>query len=457
MRFLNLTRGNEIGANSYYLEHQGSGVVLDAGMHPKLDGHAALPALDALHRLPVQAVFVSHAHHDHTGSLPLLMDRFPDTPVFVSEGTYFLADALLHNSVNVMKKQRVEAGITDYPLYTHRDIARHVQRWQACRLETDWSPRGYPMAGHGNEPVTFRFHHAGHILGSVAVRLNLHRRTVLYTGDINLTPQTLMTPADLPDGSPDVLVIETTRGAQPGGTPRETVEHQFLAALQEVFDRGGAVLIPIFAMGKTQEILALLHQAMRRGEIPDHPLHIGGLGKSFSQIYDQLAHALPRRMPHLSLFEDIHPQILDWKTIERFKPKASHIYLLPSGMMTANTTSNRLARHFLSREEHAVFFVGYTDPDSPAGKLRATPPGASVLIDRQAGEQRVRCPVRHFDFTSHAQREDLLTLILRLQPRHCLLVHGDEPALHWFRGQLAAQAPRIQVHIPAPGAWLDLD
>lgn len=455
---LNLTRGNEIGANSYYLRNGDTGVVLDAGMHPKHDGYDALPDLPLLDDLPVDAIFISHAHHDHTGALPLLMERHLDTPVFLSEPTYFLADPLLHNSCNVMKRQRTEAGIQEYPLYSHRDVQTAVKRWQACHFESDWSLRGYPLSGHADEPNSFRLHHAGHILGSAAVRLNLDGFSTLYTGDLNLKDQTLMTAADIPDGPVDLLIVETTRGNHPTPTAysRPGVESELIQAIQNTFERDGSVLIPIFAMGKTQELLTVLFRAQRRGEIPDEPLHIGGLGKVFSQVYDRLAASAIRAQPDLSIFEDIRPQIFDWKMANRFKPQRGRIYLLPSGMMTPQTTSNRLARHFLNDERHSIFFVGYTDPDSPAGKLRATPPGEDVRLNRDDGDQTVRCEVRHFDFTSHANREDILDFILRIQPRHCALVHGDPEALEWFHGQLREKAPGIHAFIPEPGAEVAL-
>jgi Cft2 family RNA processing exonuclease len=450
---LNLTRRNEIGANCYYINHQDTGVVLDAGMHPKLDGYKALPDLERLDDLPVDGIFVSHAHHDHTGALPLLMERHLDTPVFMSEATYFLADPLLHNSANVMKRQRMEAGISEYPLYTHRDIQSAVKRWRACHLETDWSLRGYPLSGHEAEAYRFRLHHAGHILGSAAVRLDLDGFSVLYSGDLNLKDQTLMTAAEIPDDPVDLLIMETTRGAAPtpGDYSRAAMESRLIRAIQDTFDRGGSVMIPIFAMGKTQELLAVLHRAQRRGEIPAEPIHIGGLGKVFSQVYDRLASSSVRAQPDLSIFEDIRPQIFDWKKAAHFKPQRGKIYLLPSGMMTPQTTSNRLAKHFLNDERHSIFFVGYTDPDSPAGHLRATAPGEEVQLNRDDGPQTVRCEVRHFDFTSHALREDMLEFILRLNPRMCALVHGDPEASEWFRDQLLDKAPKMNTFLPEPG------
>ncbi|MGF1679142.1 MAG: MBL fold metallo-hydrolase [Candidatus Methylacidiphilales bacterium] len=452
-RFINLSRYNEIGANSYYVEDQGYGFLLDAGMHPKHDGYAATPDLARIDQEPLSGIFLSHAHHDHTGAIPLAQERHPEVPVFMSEPTTFLADPLLHNSVNVMKRQRVERGIRECPLYTHSMVQAHTRRWHACHLNQWWSLDGHPLSSPKKESHRFRLHHAGHILGSVAVECQIGKQRLLYTGDINFNDQTIIKKAHLPTEEIDILVIETTRGAQSSksGYSRSDEENRLLHDIRATFERGGAVLMPIFAMGKTQELLTFLHQLRNRGEIPDNPLFIGGLGKVFSQVYDRWA------QQKISIFEDIRPQVLDWKELDRFKPKAGHLYLLPSGMMTEMTTSNRLARSFLSDPRHSILFVGYTDPDSPAGRLRKTEDGQSVTLNTHDGPQRVRCTINHYDFTSHAQREDLVRFISEVNPRICFLVHGDRPALDWFQNELTTSCPRIRTIIPEPGIEYSLN
>src|SRR5271170_613960 len=184
MIFTNLTRDNEIGANSYLLDFDS-----------------------------VDTILVSHAHHDHTGALPLLMRDHPGARVYLSEATYFLAEPLLHNSVQVMLRQKAEKGVAEYPLFTHRELDQLVKVWQACGLERAWSPRGYPDPD--NEALTFTFHDAGHILGSTGTALNHRGRTIFYTGDVNFAEQTLLRAAEFPREPIDILITETTRGSQP--------------------------------------------------------------------------------------------------------------------------------------------------------------------------------------------------------------------------------------------------
>ncbi len=448
--FVNLNRQNDIGSNAYYLNFGNKGIVLDAGMHPKKDGYEATPHLDSLTRAPVDAIFISHAHHDHVGALPLLAQYAPEASIFMSDPTYFLADTLLHNSVNVMKRVREEADIPEYPLYSHQDVNAATKRWQACHLGERWSIEGFPS--DRAEEISFKFHNAGHILGSIAIEIEARGLRILYTGDINLRQQTLLKPASLPDSDIDVLIIETTRGSQP--TDRTKTRHQvsedFLAAINATFSRGGCVMVPIFAMGKTQEILTLLFDAKNEGRIPDETHYIGGLGRNFSLIYDRQSGHSDRLRQNLHLLNDISPEVFDVKKAERTTPKRGQIYLLPSGMMTQYTTSNRFSQHFLPRDDCSIFFVGYTDPDSPAGKLRNTTRGNEVLVNKNLGPQPANCEVQHFDFTSHAWREDLLEYILKLSPKQCILVHGDPDATLWFEQQIKSKSPSIQVVIPPP-------
>ena len=132
MKFINLTRQTEIGANSYYLETGEHRLVLDCGMHPKNEGEAALPDFKPIGGQRLDAIIISHAHQDHIGTLPVLMRGHPAARVFMTEATGEIGNILLHNSVNVMTRQREELGATLYPLFTHREADRASDQWQFC-------------------------------------------------------------------------------------------------------------------------------------------------------------------------------------------------------------------------------------------------------------------------------------------------------------------------------------
>lgn len=458
MKFLNLTRATEIGANSYHLEAAGHGVVLDCGMHPKREGEEALPNLGLLAGRPVDGVIISHAHLDHIGSLPVLMRRHPRAPVFMNEATAEIADTLLHNSVNVMMRQREELRLAAYPLFTHGETNHATDSWHHCPMRQPWTLAGERATASDEAPMTFEFFEAGHVLGASGVLIRAEGRTVFYTGDINFENQTIARGAEFPESGIDVLVIETTRGdyATPPEFTRAAEEARFASALAEVFAGGGCVLVPVFALGKTQEVLAMLHQAQRRGALSPVPIYIGGLSTKMTEIYDRRARTSARLLPKLQLMQEIEPQVLNGRNIDEAPARPGRIYALSSGMMTPKTLSNTFARRLLEDPRHAIFFVGYADPESPAGILQRSPLGAEVALDPDEPTQPRRCRIEQFQFSAHGTRESILAYIKRVAPRKVLLVHGDVPAVEWFRAQLATELPASEVIVPPPGEAIEI-
>jgi Cft2 family RNA processing exonuclease len=453
LKFTNLTRQTEIGANSYYIETAGKRLVLDSGMHPKNEGDKALPlpfgdrALDA--------ILISHAHQDHIGTLPVLMRRQPRAPVFMTEATSDIGRALLHNSVNVMTRQREELGATMYPLFTHRETDRASDQWHLCPMRQPLTVSG--ERARPNDPITFEFWEAGHVLGSAGILLRSEGRTIFYTGDVNFDDQTIMQGAVFPDAKIDTLIMETTRGDSPlpPNFSRAGEEKRLCEAIESAFSRDGCVLIPVFAIGKTQELLAILHR-LRREKSLDFPIYIGGLSSKMTDIYDRRARMTRRQLPRLQLMEDVAPFILNGQTIGDAPARAGRVYALSSGMMTPKTLSNIFARRVLSNPRHSIFFVGYADPASPAGILKTAQTGDHVLLDPEESALELRCHIEQFQFSAHASRESLIAFATKLAPKKIVLVHGDLPAVEWMRTKLMADLPNCEVIVPPPGVEIEL-
>ncbi|HTL78983.1 MAG TPA: MBL fold metallo-hydrolase, partial [Candidatus Babeliales bacterium] len=317
MKFINLTRHTEIGANSYYLEIGRHRLLLDCGMHPKLTGEDAAPNFKAIGDRDIEAILISHAHQDHIGTLALAMRRFPRARVFMTEATADVGSVLLHNSVNVMTRQREEIGEMSYPLFTHREIDRASERWRWCPTRQRISIAGERVAPREKETLTFEFFDAGHVLGSTGVMLRAEGKTVFYTGDVNFDDQTIMQAAAFPEEKPDVLIMECTRGdhATSKSWTRAGEEQRLAEALAAAFERDACVLIPVFALGKTQEVLAMLHKFYRQRLLPEFPIYIGGLSSKFTDIYDRRTHTTRRQLPRLKLMREVAPFILNDETV----------------------------------------------------------------------------------------------------------------------------------------------
>ena len=122
MRIINLNPDTDIGASSWFVDFEGSKLLMDAGVHPKRDGLEGLPLYDVVRNEEIDAIAISHCHHDHVGSLPVAQRYFSRAHVLMTELSYFIVERVLHNSVNVMKRQRDELGIKEYPLFTHEEV-----------------------------------------------------------------------------------------------------------------------------------------------------------------------------------------------------------------------------------------------------------------------------------------------------------------------------------------------
>jgi Cft2 family RNA processing exonuclease len=461
LKFINLTRHTEIGANSYYLELGPHRLVLDCGMHPKNLGEEALPNFKAIADREIEAILISHAHQDHIGTLPVLMRRFPTAQIFMTEATADIGNVLLHNSVNVMTRQREDVGRAVaglYPLFTHRETDRAAERWRWCPLRQSISISGERTVKFDKGGLTFEFFDAGHVLGSTGILITAEDRTVFYTGDVNFDDQTIMGGATFPEEKIDVLIMECTRGdhAKPAGWTRAVEERRLAEAIASAFEQRSCVLIPVFALGKTQEILAMLYKFRRERLLPEFPIYIGGLSSKMTDIYDRRANMTRRQLPRLQLMREAAPFVLNEETVRDAPLRPGRLYLLSSGMMTPKTLSNVLARRLIENPQHSIFFVGYADPESPAGRLRNASTNTEVVLDPDKPAQRLRCNIEEFQFSAHATREALIGYAKRLAPPKIVLVHGDPSAVEWMRSTLSVELPQSQIFVPPPGAELEL-
>lgn len=449
--FQSLTRRAEIGANSYVLDTGMARIVLDSGMHPKEKAYEAIPDLSLSPDGSIDAVVVTHSHLDHVGSLPVLMRRNQRAPAYMTPVTAELADALLHNSVNVMSSQREQDGIKEYPLFTHRELDGLIRRW-----EVRTPGHSFELAETG---VRAEFFDAGHLPGSVGVRLNVDGLKIFYTGDVHFEDQTILMAADFPNDPVDVLVLECTRGFLERNPEysRKAESERFAAMITRALQRGGSVLVPVFALGKTQEILMMMHELKGQGLIPDRtPVHIGGLSTRMTQIVDRHTNETRRRHAGFRLLESMNGLVKSKKGERISTSQPGRIYALSSGMMSEHTVSNDFAYHFISNPKNALCFVGYADPDSPAGQILASTHGSPIKLARDHPPVQLNCEFSQFDFSGHAPRNELVDYARRVNPRKILLVHGDGPALDWMAKALSLGLPECEIIIPLPGEKIPL-
>jgi Cft2 family RNA processing exonuclease len=374
------------------------------------------------------------------------------------EQSYFIVERVLHNSVNVMTRQRDERGIKEYPLFTHDEVDEIAPVFQAFRYNRQIEWAAYTKTRAGFASPTLEFFDAGHTLGSAGMLLRGQKETLFYTGDVCFHDQTLLRAARFEDVKADVLIMETTRGNRvtPSGFTRAAEIDRLTLAIQSALKRRGCVLIPSFALGRTQEILALLALLMREGKLKPQPIYIGGLGRVFTEIYDLEAHRTHRQHTNLQLHEAHNLIVLEKGQGEKMKLGGGRIFVLTSGMMAENTAAHDLAARMIGDERQSIFFVGYADPETPGGRLKAAHPGETFGFSPGAGHVTRRCDVQDFDLTAHANRGDLLDFVGLVSPRAVLLGHGDESSRAWFEDQIRTRHPKIKIIQPQPGKVVDV-
>src|SRR5271169_6119307 len=439
----NLNPDTDIGASAWLVEIDEHRILLDAGMHPKREGREGLPLYSAAKNNDVDAIAISHCHHDHVGALPVACRRFPKAHVLMTELSYFIVERVLHNSVNVMTRQRDELGIKEYPLYTHDEVDDIASQFQGFKYNREIEWAAFHKSRAGLSSPTLEFFDAGHTLGSAGILIRGKRETLFYTGDVCFHDQTILRAARFEDVKADVLIMETTRGNRvtPPGFSRESEIERLVAALHHALKRKGCVLIPSFALGRTQEMLALLALLMRAGKLKPQPIYIGGLGRVFTEIYDLEAHRTHRQHTNLQLHEALELIVLEKGQAEKMKLSGGKIFVITAGMMSENTTAHDLAMRMIGDERQSIFFVGYADPDTPAGRLKAAKRGEMFVFSPSAGRVAKKCDMQDFDLTAHANRGDLLEFVGQVSPRVILLGHGDDSARRWFGEQIHSRWP----------------
>ena len=428
IEFTALGGSGEVGASSHLIAGDGLHILLDCGMHPKKEGPEATPELSLLRRSP-DAVLVSHGHIDHSGCVPYLLKNFPNAVPYATAPTVTIMDRMLHNSVAVMERISVERGVPGYPLYTHNDVDYEIQR--AYGLEY-----GQEFALHCRSASRASFHPAGHVLGSACILVDFDGHSVFYTGDVCSADQELMQGYSFNHGATvDTLIIESTYGATPHAADVSAEEEiaRFAREASKVIAEGGSVLVPSFALGRTQEVLNIVNRLQEQGDLPPVKVYASGLGRAIYEVYGRYEHYLrpDADLVPLERFKRIGDV---WERgIVRELLSEPCIIVATSGMMIENTPSAMIAQEMVRHLDHGIFFVGYLDPDTLGHKLRTAEKGAALTFELGARPVKVQLEnIQRFHFSGHAPREALLDIAKRLEPKNILFVHGDPPAIEWM-------------------------
>jgi Cft2 family RNA processing exonuclease len=446
MKLTDLNRDGGIGANSLFVQLGDLNILVDCGLHPKRVGRVAAPELRGLRNLTLDLIIITHCHLDHIGSLPVVMREHPNTPVIMTTSSRMLVERMLHNSANVMMRQREEDHIPDYPLFTHEEIDRCAQRLTGL-------PFGHAKHFRGaRDDIEIILHPAGHVAGAAGVEIRHKHRHIFFTGDVLFEPQRTLAAAKFPAGHFDTLIMETTRGAteRPVGKERVHEISRLITSINDTVQRGGSILIPVFALGRMQEVLSIFHDARKFGRMVECPIFASGLGVDLADYFDEIARKTKHVQFSRTILKELRVKPTPRKIATGEDAQENAIYLVSSGMMVENTPSYALASGLIQHARNTIAFVGYCDPDTPGGQLLAAKPGDDFLFEAAHVKAKIKARVERFELSGHADRHELVEFAVQSAARSIVLTHGDPPARAWFAQQLAEQMPTARVLDPVP-------
>jgi putative mRNA 3-end processing factor len=419
----------EVGRSCIELQTQGDRFLLDCGLKFHEAGFD-YPAkvFEVRH---VNGVFLSHAHLDHSGGLPFFEHYRMICPIFCTQETREITQILLKDSHKIARIKHLHEAFSNLELKQVYKSMKDV----VCNKEEQF--RG----------IKYNFLNAGHIPGSASIKVTAEGITVLYTGDYNTRRTQLMQEADPHTwGHVDVLITECTYGNRQLPS-RDSLEEEFLDHVAAVLKRGGRVLIPVFAVGRAQEIAIMLGKR-------DWPvkIYMDGMAKKVTRaVLDGKSPYVINRDKLAHMFSNV-----EFVKSDDHRTKAAEgpgIFLTTSGMLQGGPAI-RYLEHLWSDKNSAVLLTGYQVKNTNGWML-----DQEQTCYLAGYRTKVQCEVKRYDFSGHLSSEDIKQTILAVQPRILILNHGNVEATaaiaSWARDHLRCEifTPEIgeQITISADG------
>jgi len=420
---------HEVGRSAVLVETQESRVLLDTGVNPSVSfGERMYPKLDLeqLNLEDVDAVVVTHAHLDHSGMVPFLFKYGYEGPVYATPPTRDIMALLQLDLLDVASKE-------GRPLpYSAKEVRKELLHTITLDYEevTDIAP-----------DIRLTFYNAGHIVGSAMAHLHIGDgiHNLVYTGDYKYARTRLLDRAADQFPRVDTLISETTYGAQSQPT-REESELQMIELVTRTINRGGRVLIPVLAVGRGQEIMLIINNAIKNKLIPQVPVYVSGLVDEVTAIHNAYPESLSREVRDQILYRDENPFTSEFfKRIEGYREDIAKgepsIILATSGMLNGGS-SLEFFKDMAFDSRNTLIFVSYQAEGTLGRKLRD---GAKEvqLVDRDGRVQNIKVEMEVNaveGFSGHSDRNQLKRFMENISPRpkNIVLNHGEPNAISSF-------------------------
>jgi hypothetical protein len=415
----------EVGRSSALIQTPNSNVLVDCGINPEtFEPSKAYPYLNEmkLELSQIDAVVLTHAHMDHCGFIPYLFAYGYDGPVYCTPPTRDLAMLLQMDFVSIASKN------SQYAVpYGIKDIQKELAHMVTV---------GYNEVIDITPEVKLTFYNAGHILGSSMVHLHVGEglHNLVFSGDIKYGFTRLFDQANSNFPRVETLFIDSTYGGRNDVQPNRFESDKKLVDLAlSVCQRGGKVLIPTFAVGRSQEIMLVLEEYASRNKDFNYPVYIDGMILEASAIHtaypEYLRHNIQRRiLSNDSPFESriFEPVKKDRQEIADGGPA---IIIAPSGMLSGGPSVEYL-RLMADDPKNAMFFVGYQSALSLGRKIqRGMKEVPTIGEDGRAASLKINMQIETVEgYSGHSDRQQLLSLLKNMHPKpeRVFTLHGDE-------------------------------
>lgn len=451
MRLTFLGGADEVGASCTLVEISGRRILVDCGIRMTARAGDTLPWLAPIADAGgIEAIVLTHAHMDHSGALPVIHQSYPHVPVYMTAATLSITTILLMDSLKIMQSEMEQEG--EIPLYPLPAVEMMIGATRTV-------PFGQSIDIFDGD-VRLTYYPAGHIMGAAAVLIEGDDGSVLMSGDISVADQKTIPGMILPPVKPDIMVVESTYGGRLHAS-RTGEEFRLVQQVLEVIERRGSILFPAFAVGRAQEVILVLMQAMEHQKLPQIPIFIDGMVRAVCQAYASYPELMTpwlrnktQKRGHPFFYDGSPAQIVyDPRKRDSYARQRPSIIVSSSGMLTGGP-SPIYAQKLASDPLSFIAITGYQDEESPGRQVQEVAKAGGGML--KLGDQHVslECGVGTYGLSAHADTQQIVSIASGLQPREMALVHGDANAREALKKALQL-AGIDTVHLPHMGYTLE--
>lgn len=433
-----LGAGQDVGRSCILVSIGGKNIMLDCGMHMGYNDDRRFPDFSYITqngRLTefLDCVIISHFHLDHCGALPYMSEMVGyDGPIYMTHPTKAICPILLEDfrKITVDKK-----GETNF--FTSQMIKDCMKKVVPLNLH---------QTVQVDEELEIKAYYAGHVLGAAMFQIKVGLESVVYTGDYNMTPDRHLGAAWIDKCRPDILISESTYATTIRDSKR-CRERDFLKKVHETVERGGKVLIPVFALGRAQELCILLETFWERMNLKAPIYFSTGLTEKANHYYKLFItwtnQKIRKTFVQRNMFEFKHIKAFDRSYADNPGPMV--VFATP-GMLHAGQ-SLQIFKKWAGNEKNMVIMPGYCVQGTVGHKILN---GQKKLEMEGRATLDVKLQVEYMSFSAHADAKGIMQLIRMAEPRNMLLVHGEAKKMEFLKDKIE-QEFSISCYMPANG------